>query len=293
MSSLERITDIPSPPKRPEHGHKGTFGTVIVVGGSASMIGAPAIAARAAFRAGAGLVKIATAARVVPFALTIEPSATGVALEGDVKEQVEAIDAAAVERRAVLAIGPGLGRLTDAQALVTTLLRSGRRMVIDADGLNALAATHKPRPMIDGDPAPILTPHPGEFRRLAEPLGIVASPTDAAGRPEAAAALARAHRAVVVLKGRETVVTDGRRLYVNITGNAALATAGTGDVLTGLVAALLAQGMDPLEAAVLGVYTHGAAGDLWAREHGPSGLLARDLADRLPRVLHDMRCAHA
>lgn len=275
----------PSPPPRPIDGHKGTFGTVIVVGGSDTMVGAPALCATAAFRAGAGLVKIAAPADVMRLALTIEPSATGVPLRGDEGQLLWAINDADHDAKAVLAIGPGMGEGEAARLLVLTLLHGRRSIVLDADGLNFLAGTGKPRPPIEYTPELVLTPHPGEFRRLAEPLGITESPVDPATRPAAARRLAIAHRAVVVLKGRSTVVTDGTRVYVNGTGNPALATAGTGDTLTGCIAALMAQGTDAFGAAALGVHAHGAAGDDWAREHGERGMLARDLADRLPRAL--------
>jgi len=283
---LETISAVPDPPPRPDDAHKGTFGTVIVVGGSATMPGAPAIAARAAFRAGAGLVKLAAPPQVLATAIAIEPGATGIALGtsgGDAHQQRQAIDHADPQQRAVLAVGPGLSTSDGAGRLVDTLLRTPRAMVLDADGLNLLArSTHRHR---SGEQPLVLTPHPGEYARLAQRLGLGHDATDAAQRPAAAAALAHAHRAVVVLKGRRTVVTDGRAVYVNETGNPALATAGSGDVLTGLLAALIAQGMAALDAAILAVHAHGAAADLWAGEHGRRGMLARELADLLPAAL--------
>jgi NAD(P)H-hydrate epimerase len=134
-----------------------------------------------------------------------------------------------------------------------------------------------------------MTPHPGEFKRLATALGIARSGTDPDQRPNAAGELARAHKAIVVLKGHRTIVSDGERVYVNTTGNPALAAAGSGDVLTGLIAALIAQKVEPFDAAVLGVYLHGLAADLWAAEHGKSGMLARELAERLPDAFEQHR----
>ncbi len=275
-------TQLPPLPVRPAAAHKGTFGTVIVVGGSPTMVGAPALCAGAALRAGAGLVKIVAAPGILPFMLSVEPCATGIIHEGDPGVLVEALDRADPKRSAVLAVGPGLGQEAPAGAVVAALLRGPRAMVLDADGLNLLATAGQPRP-IPGPPL-VLTPHPGEFARLAGALGIQASAIDPAARPEAAAELARAHGAVVVLKGQGTVVSDGPRSYINTTGNPALATAGSGDVLTGCIAALIAQGMAAFEAAVLGVYLHGLAGDLWARDKGPSGLTARDLVELLPEA---------
>jgi NAD(P)H-hydrate epimerase len=299
---MHDTSDIPPPPARPDDGHKGTFGTVIVVGGCATMLGAPALCARAAFRGGAGLVKLATSADVLPFALTVEPGATGVALPGDADACCAAIDAADPDGRAVLAVGPGLGQGDRQRGLVVRLLAGPRPVVLDADGLNALAATLCDKDQIRiapqaDTPARILTPHPGEFRRLARPLGISLDPTDPSQRPDAATSLAASlsaagvgcGNAVVLLKGQRTVIADGRRTAVNTTGNPALATAGSGDVLTGLIAALLAQGMDAFDAAVLAAHVHGRAADAWAKPHGPSGLRAQDLADALPDALHTLR----
>lgn len=282
MAPLTPIQQIPDPPKRPDDAHKGTFGTVIVVGGSETMIGAPALCARAAFRSGAGLVKIATSREVLPHALTIEPGATGIVLGGDDDGWRQAIDRADPDGKAVLAVGPGMGLATGGGQKVLSLLRGNRSVVLDADGLNLLARTGRPRPHSDAEL--VLTPHPGEFARLAQPLGITDSPTDPAARPHAAAKLAHAHHGTVLLKGQHTVVTDGTRLYINQTGNPALATAGSGDILTGLIAALLAQGMNAFDAAVLGAHLHGLAADHWAKAHGNRGLRAQDLADELPGV---------
>ena len=283
MDTLTPVEKLPEPPKRPDDAHKGTFGTVIVVGGSETMIGAPALCARAAFRSGAGLVKIATPREVLPHALTIEPGATGIVLSGDDNDWRQAIDHADPEGKAVLAVGPGMGLATGGGQKVLSLLRGNRSIVLDADGMNLLARTGRPRPRNDNADL-VLTPHPGEFTRLAQPLGITDSPIDASSRPQAAAKLAHAHRSTVLLKGRHTVVTDGTRLYVNQTGNPALATAGSGDILTGLIAALLAQGMNAFDAAVLAAHYHGAAADQWAKEKGSRGLRAQDLADALPNM---------
>jgi NAD(P)H-hydrate epimerase len=291
LQDVATITRPPAPPPRPADSHKGSFGTVIILGGSPTMLGAPALCASAALRAGAGLVKIAAPAAILPHILTIEPCATGIDLDSlDVPATLRLLEQADPHHRAILAIGPGLGRAESAEHLVADLLAGRRTVVLDADGLNLLAqAGHTlPRP----GPPIILTPHPGEFARLAAPLGITASPTDPRSRPAAAMKLARAHQAVVVLKGHPTVVCDGRaepKLYLNTTGNPALSTAGSGDVLTGLIAGLLAQGLPIFDAAVLGVYLHGLAGDLWSQHHGPSGATAQDLCALLPQALHAHR----
>jgi hydroxyethylthiazole kinase-like uncharacterized protein yjeF len=291
MSGLTTVEKIPGLPPRPDEAHKGTFGTVVVVGGSATMIGAPALCARAALRSGTGLVKIATTPEVLPYALTIEPCATGVLLGGDAEGWRHGIDEVDPESKAVLAVGPGMGLADGGGQKVLALLRGQRPVVLDADGLNLLARTGRPRPRPrnTGGAELVMTPHPGEFERLAKPLGITECPTDPASRPDAAAKLAKAHHSVVLLKGRHTVVTDGQRLYVNQTGNPALATAGSGDVLTGLIASLIGQGLPAFDAAVLGAHLHGQAGDNWAKQHGRSGLRATDIADELPEVFEQCR----
>lgn len=281
------VTTIPTPPNRPDDAHKGTFGTVIIVGGSPIMIGAPALAASGALRGGAGLVKIASSGQVVPLAITIEPGAMGIILADDPQVALADLDDSDPNRRAVLAVGPGLGRSASASALVQALLTQQRTIVLDADGLNALA--NSGRLLENAPPSMVMTPHPGEFRRLAAPLGINDDPTRTATRPAAAQQLAAAHQAVVVLKGHHSIVSDGDRVFVNHTGNPALATAGSGDVLTGLLAALLAQGMTPFDATVLATHLHGLAADIWQSRHGPSGLTAQDLAKLIPEAFAKCR----
>ncbi len=272
----------PPAPPRPQQAHKGTFGTVIVVGGCSTMMGAPAICATGALRSGVGLVKIAAHPSVLPAAIGIQPSATAIVLGDNLTDNLWSLDQADPHQQAVLAVGPGIGQSEPAQQLVTQLLQGTRTVVLDADGLNLLA--QNPRPRLTANPHLVMTPHPGEFARLAKPRGIAHNPTDPDARAQAAAALATTQHATVVLKGHHTVVCDGQHGYTNTTGNPALATAGCGDVLTGLIAALIAQGMKPFDASVLGVYLHGLAADQWANQHGQSGLTAMDLANRLPHA---------
>jgi len=287
MDGHFKITELPRVPDRPVGAHKGTFGTVIVVGGCVTMIGAPALCASAALRSGAGLVKLAVPQAVLAAAIGIEPGATGVILSQEVGETMDRLDEADPKNRAVLAVGPGMGQSKTSAELVARLLEGERPIVLDADGLNLLASSG--RQQFKRAPKWVMTPHPGEFLRLAKSVGITADSKDASSRAEAAAGLAQAYRAVVVLKGHQTVVTDGQRVYVNPTGNPALATAGAGDVLTGCISGLMAQGMTRLEAAVLGVYLHGLAADRWVLRHGLSGLTARDLANELPDAFEQQR----
>ncbi len=268
---MKVVTDIPSAPARPIDGHKGTFGTVVVVGGSWGMIGAPALVARAAFRVGAGLVKVASSDdSVLHDVLRLEPSATGLHL------------AEALRQDAVFAVGPGLGEV-ELEAVLPRV--SSSRGVLDADGLNAVARQGAAE--LAWPSGWVWTPHPGEYRRLAKAMGLTWDPTDDQQRPRAAAALAERVQGVVLLKGHRAVVSDGARVYTNTTGNPALAAAGTGDVLTGAIAGLMAQSMTGFEAACLAVYAHGLAADRWADKLGPRGMLARELADELARVMPD------
>jgi NAD(P)H-hydrate epimerase len=182
----------------------------------------------------------------------------------------------------VVAIGPGLGRSGAITKLVLAVLKGyGGPMVLDADGLNAVVGhvTH-----LQERQAPlIITPHPGEFSRLTgTPI-----PDIQHRRVDAAVAFANQNRVIVVLKGNGTVVTDGHRYYQNTTGNPGMATGGTGDVLTGVIAALLGQGLDAFEAAQLGVYLHGLAGDLARDELGEVSLIASDLLHYLPRAFRN------
>jgi len=279
---MQHVTDIPALPIRPTDAHKGTFGTVIVVAGSPMMPGAAALCATGALRGGVGLCKVAADGMTLPWILSAQPSATGIMYRQD----AQPIQQADPTEQAVLAIGPGLGSHASMWDLIAPLVRGRRRLVLDADGLNLLAQSGVQLP---GGTDRVLTPHPGEYARLARPMGIMLDPTDPASRTEAAGQLALAKRAVVVLKGPGTVVSDGMRCYVNPTGNPALATAGSGDVLTGLIAGLMAQGLGGFDAAVLGVYLHGWAADAWAQRHGTSGLLAMELAGELPAVMQALR----
>lgn len=283
---MTQINDIPQAPPRPADAHKGTFGTVIVVGGCDTMIGAPALCARAAFRAGAGLVKIACPQTIVPHVLTIEPSATAIPLGTNANDTLTIIDRADPNGRAVLAVGPGMGQSPLNAKLIQALLHGKRPIVLDADGLNLLAQhLEQARQVMRPDAPRVLTPHPGEFNRLAKALGITLDPTDPKQRSDAAISLAQQLNCVVLLKGQRTVIAESGQFALNPTGNAALATSGSGDVLTGVIASLIGQGMAPFSAARLGAYVHGLAAENWSKLHGLRGLLAIELADGLPQAI--------
>lgn len=294
--------DLPKLPPRPAHGHKGTFGTIAIIGGcctgSRHMIGAPALAALGALRAGAGLARLVMPAPILSAGVTLAPSATGVALsvhpltqELDTPAAVAEVDRQA-STAACLAIGPGLGLGEAPRAMVLRAVQQeDTPVVVDADGLNALAEI--PELWRDFRARAVLTPHPGEFRRLGAAFKISHDPTREDTRLSGAAALAQRLGAVVVLKGSGTVVSDGQRTWRCGRGHACLATAGTGDVLTGVIAGLIAQHADvlsPYDAARLAVEAHARAGEAWARSHQASaGLLAEELAGLLPASLEALR----
>ncbi|MBC7820577.1 MAG: NAD(P)H-hydrate dehydratase [Planctomycetaceae bacterium] len=278
------IDTLPSPPTRPAAAHKGTFGRVLVIGGSRGMSGAPSLAGLGALRGGAGLVYVAVPSEILPIVAAIEPSYLTIPLATDEEHGCLSADGLTGLRQAcdgkdAIALGPGLGTSRGVTTIVTTLFAElPQPMVVDADALNVLAANGGVgNPALNAAGPRILTPHPGEFARLiGRDIATVQSQ-----RANLAAEFAAAHGVIVLLKGQGTVITDGDRAAVNRTGNPGMATGGSGDVLTGLIAALLAQGMQPFEAALLGAHLHGLAGDLAATELSQPGLIASDL----PRFL--------
>lgn len=258
-------------PPRPRAGHKGTFGTVLVVAGSHDMLGAAALCALGALRGGAGLAQVALPRALQPLLPLAVPSAT------TLPRTPARLRAAAAAATAVVA-GPGLGAVPATRTLVRTLLAAASgTVVLDADALNVLAPLRAP---LRSRASLVLTPHPGEAARL---LGSTTAEVQADRRGALAALCARSG-AVVVLKGAGTLVGDGARRFTNRTGNPGMATGGSGDVLAGLLGALLAQGMAPFAAACLAVHVHGRAGDRLARRM-PRGLLASDLPAAIAEVL--------
>ena len=277
---MERIPSPPALPVRPVEGHKGMFGRVLVVGGNDGMIGAPVLAGTAALRTGAGLVQLAVPRSILSACLSITPELIGLGL-GKAAGKDELLKAG--EAADAIVVGPGLGRTPEAEARLTRLVRLEKPMVVDADGLNLLAGMKKWPSFFKA--RAVLTPHPGEMGRLAKLLGRKDVPADEDGRVTIAGQAAEAFGQVVVLKGHHTVVTDGRRAYVNPTGNSALSKAGTGDVLSGVLGALLGQGLERFEAATLAVYLHGRAGELAGGTVGMRCALARDVLEALPAAI--------
>jgi ADP-dependent NAD(P)H-hydrate dehydratase len=284
MDPIETVTTLPRLPPRAPDSNKGHFGRILVVAGSRGMSGAAILCASAAMRAGAGLVKAALPAEIVPIVAAGNPCYTTAALPQDAEGRIawSAFKALASlsEAHDVVAVGPGLDRSAELSALMVELATIiPNPMVIDADGLNAFAGQAE-KLRCEEFPR-IITPHPGEFARLLQ----VDTKTVQAQRRERAVEFARAQNCVVVLKGQGTLVTDGRRVFQNATGNPGMAKGGAGDVLTGVIAAFLGQHLAPFEAAQLGVYLHGLAGDLARDQIGEVSLLAIDLLDFLPPAI--------
>ena len=276
-------------PDRPHDAHKGTFGTAVVLAGSLGFTGAAYLAATATARTGAGLVKLLVAATIYPILATkctevmatpvpeVAPGAVGHAAYDSILRQLATAE--------VGIIGPGLGRDSSTWRLVVDLaVHAHCPLVIDADGLNALADSPRSRGKLGKNR--VLTPHPGEMARLTGKT-IEAIGQDRAGSARKAA---KEWGAVVVLKGAHTVVAhpDGR-VSEDPHEVPALATGGTGDVLAGIIGGLIAQGSDAFSAAVTGVYIHAAAGRRIAGRMGDSGLLASDLLPEIPAVMNVLR----
>ena len=267
-------------PRRARDAHKGTCGHVLIVGGDVGRTGAVLLAGRAAGRSGAGLVTLASTregqraldAKVVE-AMT---ASVGEHFDDDALPPLRAV----LATRDALVIGPGLGQGEGAGRFVRAVLAELRApAVLDADALNVLA---NETALLRNAAAPVvITPHPGEMAHLCG----MSTARVQGDRMDIAATFARAHGVVVVLKGAHTVVASPEgELFVNTTGNAGMATGGSGDVLAGMLGAMLAGGADALAAACLCVYAHGLAGDVAARRVGETELIAQDLIDALPDV---------
>ena len=272
--------------------HKGDYGHLLVIGGSPGLTGAVALCSLSALRAGAGLVTLGipeglnfilelklTEVMTKPLAETKEKTISPEALP-QILEFSKKIDA--------FAIGPGLSTQKEtADFLLNLLPRINKPTILDADGLNILA---KDISVLKKVRVPfILSPHPGEMARLVKkPISEIQK-----NRKEIARDFAAEYRVVLVLKGPKTIVTDQKNTYINHTGNPGMATAGSGDVLTGIIGALLAQGLSSFEAAKFGVYLHGLAGDLAAQDKGEISLIAGDILEKLPEAFLGGRSSFA
>ncbi len=266
-------------PDRNPWGHKGDFGKLLLLCGSRGYTGAAYFAAMGALRAGAGLVFLGVPESIyaIEAVKLNEPVVFPLPDEGGMLSEtaVPKILNRLPKMDAVL-IGPGLGQSDGTLAVVKAVLENAACPVVaDADGINVLRGH---RDILRGRSNPtILTPHAGEFTRLG---GVIGN-----DRMAAAMTLAGDLGCVVLLKGHETCIADGKTLYVNPTGNPGMAVGGSGDVLAGIITALLGQGLAPLEAAACGAWLHGAAGDLCAKALGQYGMLPTDMLNTLPRLL--------
>jgi NAD(P)H-hydrate epimerase len=263
------IESLPALPVRPVDGHKGTFGRVLIIAGSRGMSGAACLAGQ-------------LPEGILPIVAGYEPSYLTIPLpedsEGRIKGGYEDVLQKHADSADVIALGPGLGQSEELAGLVAWLFTSvPKYLVLDADALNLLAKhpdvlARKPQTETGSVPR-ILTPHPGEFSRLTgKPMDEIAK-----DRETLAVEFAERNEVVLVLKGRHTLITDGQKLAKNTSGNSGLATGGTGDVLTGLIAALLGQGLSAFDAAHLGAYMHGVAADLAAHDLSEAGMISSDL----------------
>jgi NAD(P)H-hydrate epimerase len=293
FASLTRLIDhgeaVTLLPERPATGHKGTFGHALIIAGAPGKSGAAALAGSSAGRSGCGLVTVATPASVhdiIEVKLTEVMSAALVTdahglIGGRATEQLPEL----IAGRQVVAVGPGLGQSTELGDVLEWLLSFVQvPMVIDADGLNLLAQrpellTRTLRPPL------ILTPHPGEMARLS---GLSVAEIQSR-RYEIAREFAVKNRVVLLLKGTRTIIAapDGR-VNINSSGCDALASGGSGDVLTGLIAGLVAQGLDCFAAATLGAWLHGRSAEFAAQLHGKVGVIASDLISCLPQSRHEL-----
>ena len=273
--------------RRPD-AHKGSFGHLMVIGGSLGKAGAAVMAARSALRAGAGLVSVATPNSLVPiiqqqvFEAMCIPAAESIDSTLGIGAEDELLKAA--EKMNACAIGPGLSTHYETVQTVKSFIQGASLpLVIDADALNALVGSLDILRKTKA-PAAILTPHPGEMARL---LG-VSSHEVQKDRIGVAVDFAAKYKVTLVLKGAGTVIAlpDGR-VFINSTGNPGMATGGTGDALTGMIGSLLAQGYPAAQAACLGVYLHGLAGDLAAAEKGEAGMIAGDLIENIPAAIEE------
>lgn len=291
---MQDVSSDPLPtlaPRDPES-HKGTYGRVLIIGGSLGMAGAPALAGMAALRSGAGLVTLAVPKSIQATVAGFEPSYMTLGFGTEEQEGISADSHFGLgdltRMMTVVGLGPGLGTASNlrtnevVRSLYAEVLRP---MVVDADGLNALAEDPKSLKW-PGGPR-ILTPHPGEFQRLTgEEISV-----ETEQRVEQASRLCardESQQTIVVLKGHKTIVCEGQQYSVNTTGNPGMAAGGTGDCLTGIITALVAQGLKPFDAARLGVHVHGLAGDLAAKELGQVSMIASDLIRFLPQAFVEM-----
>lgn len=268
--------------------HKGDFGHIFILAGSARFSGAAVLCSQAAMRSGAGLVTLGIPVSLNNPVIKIKPKEIMTLPLPEIKEGALSLCGYKkikefIRNIGVLLVGPGLGQNKSTQRLIRkVLISTDKPVVIDADGLNALVGYLRLlRTTNSGQRTAVLTPHPGEMARL---LGISVKRVQAE-RKKIARKFAKDYKVTVVLKGNRTVVAGEDNLYINNTGNPGMATAGSGDVLSGMVAAFLGQGLDAFDAAKYAVYLHGLAGDLAAKEKTQTGMIASDIIEKIPEAI--------
>lgn len=285
--NVQRISDLPALPQRPDKSHKGTFGKVLIIAGSAGMSGAACLAGLGALRGGSGLVFLAVPESIQSIVSTVNPSYLTIPLQIDHNDKLSSESKTHLWNQFpnfdAVAIGPGCGQHKWIQKLTLKLYAElTQTLIIDADALNAIASSGKPIPTAGGPR--ILTPHPGEFSRLTSHTVTKIEQQ----RETLAIEFAKQHNVVLLLKGAHTIITDGTQIAVNLTGNSGMATGGSGDVLTGIITSLVGQGLDAFEAAQLAAHLHGRAGDLASQKLTQPALIASDLPDYLPAAWQDL-----
>lgn len=275
-------------PRRPVDAHKGTFGHTLILAGSRGFTGAAKLAAEGAGRAGAGLVTVGVPHPLVPLVVPGLLEFMWLPLPATKSDsfstEAAAAALAAASNKQAVVLGPGISTQDETRRFVLDFLRQCEtRLLIDADGLNNVSINPG---VIAAAPAPIVvTPHPGEMARLA---GISVDHVQR-DRAVVAAQFAARQKCVVVLKGHDSIVAGPEgECFVNPTGNAGMATGGTGDILAGMIGGLMAQGVAPLDAACVGAYAHGLAGDIAAREATSRGMIARDVLSAIPKAWREI-----
>ncbi len=287
---MVKVKNLPKLYSRKNDTHKGSYGRVLVLAGSPGLTGAACLCSKAALRSGSGIVTLGVPESLNPVMeakLTCVmthplPETKGHTLSNYGKKEIKEL----CESHDIVALGPGLSQQPETKKLILWLIKNiDSDMVIDADGLNALAddvkVLHKIKKSV------VLTPHPGEMSRLT---GLGAAKDVQKDRLNTASQfvqsiqkkLSNERRLILVLKGDKTIVADSGKIYVNRTGNPGMATAGAGDVLTGVIASLIGQGHDVFDASQLGVYIHGLAGDIAANKKGELSMIASDIIEYLP-----------
>lgn len=255
--------------ERPRDIHKGDCGRVLVIAGSVGMAGAAMLCARGALRSGAGLVRISAPEELYPILQVGVPEATCVSRD------ISRLDYMAAD---AIAIGPGLGDDDSNGEIIRTILENYKKtVVLDADGINTIVIADLGQALMNTEAKVIMTPHPGEAKRFLEYFGL---DVNIENREKTVDDLVVCSNAVCILKGSGTLVAaPHKKSYINTTGNPGMATGGSGDVLTGIIAALAGQGLEPVDAARAGVFIHGMAGDISAQQMGETGMTAMDIAN--------------